>query len=294
MVYWILKGVEGRCGDLIWYNIPAVTWKYWRKSRNSPVRIVGLRVGIWKRDILPRSNGRCLLWWVVTNISVDGRLQVSWVKGWDQCCVCLPKFVWIWLVVMLTLCFGKRSNPVVSFFLVTLSKFKLGNKFDSIWFLRLSHTPMFVTVHKSRFRNLPVICPPAVWVQLFRSLRSTLRYIQTPSHISWKRKPCLLQSSAIKNTFDLDSMGRVLYFRVYLLVRTFRSCQIYVPDIASINSHWSPFRRCSLYKKLDLLKPTGHVTHQQFNIQQLYVLPTLYLCVLYLSENKQRHVPLTA
>ncbi len=28
--------------------------------------------------------------------------------------------------------------------------------------------------------------------------------------------------------------------------------------------------------------------HQQFNIQQLYVLPTLYLCVLYLSENKQR------
>jgi hypothetical protein len=38
---------------------------------------------------------------------------------------------------------------------------------------------------------------------------------------------------------------------------------------------------------LKLLKPTGHVMHQQFNIQQLYVLPTLYLCVLYLSENKQ-------
>ena len=32
--------------------------------------------------------------------------------------------------------------------------------------------------------------------------------------------------------------------------------------------------------------------HQQFNIQQLYVLHTLYLCVLYLSENKQRLVPL--
>jgi len=42
------------------------------------------------------------------------------------------------------------------------------------------------------------------------------------------------------------------------------------------------------------LKPTGYVMHQQFNIQQLYVLPTLYLCVLYLSENKQRLVPLTA
>ena len=45
---------------------------------------------------------------------------------------------------------------------------------------------------------------------------------------------------------------------------------------------------------VNLLKPTGHVMYQQFNIQQLYALPTLYLCVLYLSENKQRLVPLTA
>ena len=47
-------------------------------------------------------------------------------------------------------------------------------------------------------------------------------------------------------------------------------------------------------KSFSLLTFTGHVTHQQFNIQQLYALPTLYLCVLYLSENKQRLVPLTA
>ena len=40
---------------------------------------------------------------------------------------------------------------------------------------------------------------------------------------------------------------------------------------------------------LNILNHTGHVMHQQFNIQQLYVLPTLYL-----SENKQRLVPLTA
>ena len=45
---------------------------------------------------------------------------------------------------------------------------------------------------------------------------------------------------------------------------------------------------------LSRLKPTGHVMHQQFNIQQLYVLSTLHLCVLYLSENKQRLVPHTA
>ena len=62
------------------------------------------------------------------------------------------------------------------------------------------------------------------------------------------------------------------------------------------------------HRQVKLLKPTGYVTHrqfnllnhtvyvihQQFNIQQLYVLPTLYLCVLYLSENKQRLGPLTA
>ena len=45
---------------------------------------------------------------------------------------------------------------------------------------------------------------------------------------------------------------------------------------------------------INLIKPTGYVMHQQFNIQQLYALPTLYLCVSYLSENKQRLVPLTA
>ena len=49
-----------------------------------------------------------------------------------------------------------------------------------------------------------------------------------------------------------------------------------------------------LFVSLNLLKPTGYVTHQQFNIQQLYSLPTLYLCVLYLSDNKQRLVSLTA
>ena len=47
------------------------------------------------------------------------------------------------------------------------------------------------------------------------------------------------------------------------------------------------------FRSVNLLKRTGFV-HQQFNIQQLYALPTLCLCVLYLSENKQRLVPLTA
>jgi len=48
------------------------------------------------------------------------------------------------------------------------------------------------------------------------------------------------------------------------------------------------------YGSMNLLKPAGYMMPQQFNIQQLYALPTLYLCVLYLSENKQRLVPPTA
>ena len=50
---------------------------------------------------------------------------------------------------------------------------------------------------------------------------------------------------------------------------------------------------CVLFE-INLLKPTGHMIHHQFNIRQLYVLPTLYLYALYLSENKQRLVPVTA
>ena len=48
------------------------------------------------------------------------------------------------------------------------------------------------------------------------------------------------------------------------------------------------------YGNINLLKPTCYVMHQQCNIQQLYTLRTMHLCVLYLSENKQRLVPLTA
>jgi hypothetical protein len=47
-------------------------------------------------------------------------------------------------------------------------------------------------------------------------------------------------------------------------------------------------------KHINLLKPTGYVMHQQFNIQQLFALSTLYLCMLYLSDIKQLLVPLTA
>jgi len=47
------------------------------------------------------------------------------------------------------------------------------------------------------------------------------------------------------------------------------------PPTAGVNNKWR-------YNSIPLnhLKPTGYVIHQQFNIQQLYIQPTLYLSVL--------------
>ena len=69
---------------------------------------------------------------------------------------------------------------------------------------------------------------------------------------------------------------------------------IYRVLIASYVKPRNKIQRIYKVKAGGTLNPAGHVMHQQFNIQQLYVLPTLYLCVLYLSENRQRLVPLTA
>ena len=81
--------------------------------------------------------------------------------------------------------------------------------------------------------------------------------------------PCITTQFGYKHTFCQTFVSRT---KLFLLLQDIQLCLKYI----------------------NVLQPTGHVMHQQFNIQQLYALPTLYLCVLYLSENKQRLVPLTA
>jgi hypothetical protein len=71
------------------------------------------------------------------------------------------------------------------------------------------------------------------------------------------------------------------------------SCRAHVPDKMGI-LFFNTAELRSKTKYINLLKLTFYVMHQQFNIQHLYALPTLHLCVLYLSENRQRLVPLTA
>ena len=65
---------------------------------------------------------------------------------------------------------------------------------------------------------------------------------------------------------------------------------VFGPKRDQVTGEWRKLHN----EELNHLKPTCYVMHHHFNIQQLYALPTLYLCVLYLSENKQRLVPLTA
>ena len=114
-------------------------------------------------------------------------------------------------------------------------------------------------------------------------------------HIQPKLHECVQNSRW--NTFILEHINSVHDLTVHIFVLSFRPsvpCQFkitYVPMYVCTIPRAGATRPLQL---INLLKPTGHVMHQQFNIQQLYVLPTLYSCVLYLSENKQRLVPLTA
>ena len=80
----------------------------------------------------------------------------------------------------------------------------------------------------------------------------------------------------------------------YPLFRAAVSRKCSVTSCFGVLQNVCPSVRSVLFKSINILKPTGHVMHQQFNIQQLYALPTPYLCVLCLSENKQRLVSLTA
>jgi len=63
---------------------------------------------------------------------------------------------------------------------------------------------------------------------------------------------------------------------------------------AGSNAKTSALNLAAQTVTINLFKSAGYVMHQQSSIQQLYALPTLYLCLLYFSENKQRLVPLTA
>ena len=60
------------------------------------------------------------------------------------------------------------------------------------------------------------------------------------------------------------------------------------PSVVSTYVIGRRYEECAISKfpqvtTINLLKPTGHVMHQQFNIQQLYVLPhTVFMCFVFI------------
>jgi len=61
-----------------------------------------------------------------------------------------------------------------------------------------------------------------------------------------------------------------------------------------MNSHITPqwtvyviilIKQVKQYPQFNLFKPIGYVMHHQFNIQQLYALPTIYMICIYLGTN---------
>jgi hypothetical protein len=91
--------------------------------------------------------------------------------------------------------------------------------------------------------------------------------------------------------FQISTLALIVYAKPF---RSFTFSLPYEIPIEGYNDLWPHLLMVSVYcHPLIFLCVTGHVMHQQFNVQQLYALPTLYLCVLYLSENKQRLVLLT-
>ena len=90
---------------------------------------------------------------------------------------------------------------------------------------------------------------------------------------------------------NLQRRNKTQAYCIIMSVRTFAFIHYHV---STVDTCMEVGKQASSLVFFNLLKPTGHVMHHQFNIQQLYALPTRYLCVLYLSENKQRLVPLTA
>jgi hypothetical protein len=86
---------------------------------------------------------------------------------------------------------------------------------------------------------------------------------------------CILNFVKIYETWR-KSVWRIVTTDVAFYLARFVHCELINKLFQYQNMHsWTV-----MYFSLNLLKPTGHAMHQQFNIKQLYALPTLYLCVV--------------
>jgi hypothetical protein len=157
-------------------------------------------------------------------------------------------------------------------------------------------------IHKNKIRKyieiyIPCREPSNRYVSDFWKENVVHGYRQRPNSPDnvWSRHPTLKVANS--SEYDTSVLRSNTQPPCRHLFNYNTKCKIFIRYIYLLSVSLI-FRCCiiTLYLKphtFNLLKPTGHVMHQQFNIQQMYALPTLYLCVLYLSQNKQWLVPLT-
>jgi hypothetical protein len=94
-----------------------------------------------------------------------------------------------------------------------------------------------------------------------------------------------------KRTFYTESWGQIICKSLcHCERRKHGSIGLYIrSDICHRNLFPERGRKFKdfLVHSINLLKPTGYVMHHQFNIQQLYTLPTVYLFIfcIYLRTN---------
>ena len=146
---------------------------------------------------------------------------------------------------------------------------------------RFETSPVYIVESKltmgTGIRDPPVIGKRFISQQECRSTRPDCKKILMYVGVNSKHI-CFEQNSGIT--------GINLMYDIFVSLVRFLHTQIFSIRLLDI--------RGLKHKAFKLLKLICYVMNHQFNIRQLYALPTLYLCVLYLSENKQRLVPLTA
>jgi len=126
----------------------------------------------------------------------------------------------------------------------------------------------FVCFSFSLSKLLPPPSPLPVFVRVYLFLRHFIHSFLCPLNF--------------RLSISLSLRMTTTWIAVYSRMISKDSLTHFVPEWLYVSRHFS------------LLKPSGHYMYHQFNIHKLYALPTLYLCVLCGSENKQRLVPLTA
>ena len=155
----------------------------------------------------------------------------------------------------------------------------------------LRYVSVAVYCHRYQFHNvLREICSKALTkspVTLFFVLKQLLLLNPIYKPLGFEYTRFIFHPNLFiyqKNSF----LSRIwfMFFQCYM--------SLYTLLTTMFDNNWQSYDEIKFTPVINHLKSTCYVMHQQFNIQQLYVLPTLYLCVLYLSENKQRLVPLTA